>query len=74
MVKTGVKPWFDDRCVLAHLAKQRAYRVWSRRRTQVDWEKYRVARCRSQLVYEDAEQAFTEKSKSLLTNASNLQK
>ena len=25
VVKTGDKPWFDDRCVLVHRAKQRAY-------------------------------------------------
>ena len=44
MVKTDDKPWFDDRCVLVHCAKQRAYRVWSRSRTQADWEEYMVAR------------------------------
>ena len=43
VVKTGDKPWFDDWC-LAHRAKQRAYRVWSRSRTQADWEEYKVAR------------------------------
>ena len=43
-IRTGDKPWFDDRCSLAHRAKQRAYRVWSRRRAQTNWEDYRVAR------------------------------
>ena len=33
LATTGNKPWFDDRCVLAHRAKQRAYRVWCRIRT-----------------------------------------
>ena len=28
VVRTGYKPWFDDRYVFAHRAKQRAYRVW----------------------------------------------
>ena len=28
VVRSGNKPWFDDRCVLAHRAMQRAYRVW----------------------------------------------
>ena len=38
VVSTSDKPWFDDRCVLAHRAKQSAYRVGSRSRTQFDWE------------------------------------
>ena len=64
MVKTGETPLFDDRCVLAHRAKQRAYRVWSWSRSQADWKEYRVARRRAQLVYEDAERVFKERSKS----------
>ena len=36
--------------------------------TQADREEYRVARRRAQLVYEDAERAFTEWSKLLLMN------
>ena len=67
-VRMGDKPWLDDRCVLAHRAKQRAYRAWSRSRTQIDWQEYRVARC-APLVCKDAERSFTERSKSLLTNA-----
>ena len=35
-VRMGDKPKFDNRCVLAHRAKQRAYRVWRRSRTQDD--------------------------------------
>ena len=54
VARTGDKPWFVDRCVLAHRAKQRAYRV-GRSRTQADWEGYRLARRRAQLVYEDVE-------------------
>ena len=69
MVRTRDKPWFANRCFLAHRAKQRAYRVWSRSRM-----KYTVARRRGQLVYEDAERAFTKRSKSLLTNAQNPRK
>ena len=71
VVRTGDKCWFDYPCVLAHRAKQRAYRVRSCRRTQADWNEYRVARRRAQLVHEDAERAFTEQSKALLTNALN---
>ena len=33
-----------------------------------------MARCSAQLVYEDAGRAFTERSKSLLTNALNSRK
>ena len=44
MIRTGDKPSFDDWCVLSQRAKQGAYRVWSRSRTQADWEEYRVAR------------------------------
>ena len=47
VLRTRNKPWFDDRCALAHHAKQRAYRMWSRSRTQADWEGYRVARRRT---------------------------
>ena len=36
VVRTDDKPWFDDRCVLAHSAKQRAYRMWSCSKTQAD--------------------------------------
>ena len=68
------KPWFNDWCVLAHSAQQREYEVWSRSRTQTDWGEYRMARGRAQLVYEDAERAFTERSKSLLTNSPNPRK
>ena len=39
-VRTGYKPWFNDLCVLAHLAKHRAYRVYSRSRAQADFEEY----------------------------------
>ena len=38
---------------------------------QSDWERYRVAHRRAQLVYEDPERAFTQRSKSLWTNAPN---
>ena len=69
-----VKPWFDDRCVLAHRAKQRVYGVGSRSRTQADLEEHRVARCRAQLIYEDAKRAFTERKKSFLANAANPRK
>ena len=72
--RTGDKPCFDDRCGLAHHAQQGACRVWSRRMTQADWEEYRVARRHGQLVYEDAERAFTERSKSFLTNTLNQRK
>ena len=36
VVRTGGKPWFDDRYALAHCAKQRAYEVWSGRKSSVD--------------------------------------
>ena len=36
---------------------------------QANWEKYNVARHHTQLVYEDAERAFTEWNKLLLRNA-----
>ena len=57
--------FFDDRYVLVFYMKHRIYRVWSRSRTQADWEEYRVARRQTQLVYIDAERAFTEWIKSL---------
>ena len=72
--ETGDRPWFDDRCVLAHHAKQREYRVWSRSWTQADWEEYRMARRQAQPVCEDTKRAFTEPSKSLLTKAPNQRK
>ena len=71
MVRTGNKPWFDDQCILAHCAKQRAYRVGSCSRMQAGWKKHRGARHHAQLIYEDAERLFMERSKSLLTNAPN---
>ena len=71
VVRTGEESWFDDRRVLAHCAKQSSYRVWSHSRTQADWEEYRVVRRHAQPVYENTERAFTERSKSLLTNAPN---
>ena len=43
VIRTGDEPWFDDRYVLAHRVKQRAYRVLSRSRKRADWEAYRVA-------------------------------
>ena len=66
MIREGDKPLFDDRCVLAHCAKPRAYRVWNRSRRQADWEEHRVACHYANLVYVDVERAFTERSKSLL--------
>ena len=42
--------------------------------TFADWGEYRLARNCAQLVYEEAERAFTEQSKSLLTNAPNPRK
>ena len=54
LVRTGDKSSLDDRCVLAHHAKQRVYRGCSRSRTQADWEEHRVARRHVQLFYEDA--------------------
>ena len=74
MVRTGDKPWFEDRCALAHRAKQRAYRLWSRSKMQAIWEEYRVARHHAHLVSEDAKRAFTEWSKSLLMNTQNPRK
>ena len=62
MVRTSDKPWLDDRCVLAHCAKQRVYQVWGRTRTQANWEEQRVACRHGQIVYVDAERAFTERS------------
>ena len=58
VVGTGDKPEVDNRCVLVRHVKQRAYRVWSRCRTQTDWEEYRVARRYAQLVYDDAVRTF----------------
>ena len=63
VVRTGDKLRFDYRFILAHRAKQRACRVWSRSRTQAAWKEYRGARHHAPLVYEDAERAFTERSK-----------
>ena len=74
VVRTDDKRWFDDRRVLTHRVKQRAYRVWNRSKTQADWEEKRVACRQAQLVYVDAERKFTEWSKSLLTCASNPRK
>ena len=71
VVRTRDKPWYDDRCALARRAKQRVYKVWSRSRSQADWEEYRVARGRTQLVYRDIERPFTDRSKLLLTNVQN---
>ena len=56
---------------IAHCAKQRACRVWSRSRTQTEWEEYTVTRRHAQLIYEDVQRAFTEQSKSLFMNAPN---
>ena len=69
MFGMGDKPWYDDRGVLSHRKKQRAYKMWSHIRTHADWEEYRVTCHHAQLVYVDAKRAFTERSKSLL-NAS----
>ena len=49
MVRTGDKPHLNDRCALAQCAKQRAYRMWSRRRMQADWEEYRRSSCSADL-------------------------
>ena len=69
MVRIGDKPWLDDWCVLAHRAKQRACRVWSRSRTRDDWEKYRVPCRHSHRVYMETKRAFNERGRTLLTNA-----
>ena len=74
IVRTGGKPWFNDRCVLAYRAKQKEYRVWSHSRTQAAWEEYRMTCRRDQVVYEDYGRTFTEESKSILTNALNPRK
>ena len=55
MVRTGNKPWLNFQCVLAHRAKQRAYRVWSRNRMQAGWEGYRLACQHAQYVYVELE-------------------
>ena len=73
VVLIGDKPWFDVRCILAHRVKQRTFRVRSISRMQADWEEYRVARCRAQLVYEEVERVFAEWS-TLLMKALNLRK
>ena len=74
MVRTGYKSWFDDRCVLPHRRKQRAYRVWSRSRSQADWEEHWVVRRHAQHVYVETERAFNEWSRVLLINAPNPRK
>ena len=74
MVRTGDRPLSDNRYVLAHCAKQKAYRMQSRSKTQVDWEEHWVACRYAQLVYVDDERAFIERSKSLLANAPNQRK
>ena len=33
-IRTGDKPWFGDRRVLLHTAKQKTYRAWIRSRAQ----------------------------------------
>ena len=38
IARTGDKPWFVDQSAIAHREKQRAYSVWSRNKTQADWE------------------------------------
>ena len=68
VVRTGNKPIGMNPCVF-YRENQRAYRVWSSNRTQADWEEYKVARSRAQRVYVEAERAFNERSRALLTNA-----
>ena len=41
--------------VLAHRVKQRACRVWSRSKTQVGWDDYKVTGRHAQFVIVDAE-------------------
>ena len=69
VVRTGNKPYFDNQCILAHCAKQWTYRVWSRSKMRVDFEGYRVTRRHAHHMCEEAEQAFNERNKTLLTCA-----
>ena len=48
-VRSGDKPCFKDRYVLAHRAKQSAYSVSSSSKTQIDWKEYRGTRRYAQL-------------------------
>ena len=48
--------------------------MWSRSRTQADWEEYWVARRHAQHVYVKTERAFNERSRALLMDALNPRK
>ena len=48
--------------------------MWRRNRTQANWGEYVVTRRHPQHVYVEAEQAFNERSRALLTNVPNPRK
>ena len=61
--------WFDDLCVLAPRAKQRAYLAWSSSRAQADFQEHRGF-----VVMLSVCMSFNERSKGILTNAPNPRK
>ena len=68
------KAWFNYDCRRAHLAKQEAYRLWQRNRSDLTWANYTRLRAVAQNVYTSAERDYNEGIKDTLLGATNSHK
>ncbi len=70
-LRTGDKPWFDDRCRMAYELKQSAYNRWKLNRTADNWNEFRVKQNRAAVIYSEAERSHSDRAKDILGNAEN---
>ena len=69
--RSNDKPWFDTRCRSAFDAKQVAYRRWQCNRNSYNWQLFVDSRARAQLVYDDAQTEYDERTRETLLECDN---
>ena len=68
------KAWFNEDCKRANLAKQEAYQLWRRNRSDITWNSYVNLRNAAQETYAVAEKEYNDGVRDTLIGTTNSHK
>ena len=68
------KAWFNEDCKRANLAKQEAYQLWRRNRSDITWNKYVNLRNAAQETYAAVEKEYNDGIRDTLIGTTNSRK
>ena len=76
VIKFGIKDkaWFNEDCKWANLAKQEAYQLWRRNRSDITWNNYVNLRNAAQETYAAAEKEYNGGVRDILIGTTNSHK